>query len=1522
MKPRHKNLFFFGSLRIAAAGIIQICVTGVAIAGTWTGTTSADWNTGTNWSTGVVPTGQNAVINSTPANIATISADITATPVDIIIGSGAGTNGRLDHTAGQAATGAGNWMFVGRDGGTGIYNMSGGASMNVGGRLFIGGQTGSGSTGIVNVNTSGNLAIGSELQIGTNTSTGTLNIDAGSVTSQGWTEIGNGAGSTGNLNLSGGSLVKTGANNIIIGANGSTGNANITGGRLESNNQLWIANNAGSIANVTLSDTGTIVSGDAMAIGRNNLNVENPAIIGTLTMTGGTISKNGGNHFSVGGSPITGDANRAAGRGRFDQSGGALNVNGEIWVGNNPNSVGTYNLSGGTVANNSWVAIGRDSGSGTVNMTGGTWTKNGGGNFIIGASGPATMNQSGGLVDVQSGITWLAETNNATATHTLSGTGEFRTAQMIVGVNGGTDGTLNLDGGTLRTGRLNGQNGLSTVNFNGTQIIATANQPQFINALTNAVIGTGHLRIDSQAFNLASPQTFSGPGGIVKTGSGRLVLSGVNSYSGDTIINDGSLTLSSDSTHSGSVSVADGAEFIADLTFAGDDLEIANLTLGSTVGASVGVNLKNFGNPLNAPINVLGTLNLNGVTNISVIADSINLGQFPVIQYGDVTGTGTFNIDTPLGVDAVVVNNTADKTIDVNVTRAVYLVWDGSTSSTWDTTTANWLNMYQFYDAAAYAEGDPVRFDDGASLETGEVVLNTVVNPEAVLFANNVLDYTLTGTGSISGATGITKTGVGDLTLATANNYTGVTRIAGGTLTVPSLSDGGVAGPLGAATAAPANLVLAAGTLSHAGGDTGSNRGLTLESGGNIIRTSSNLTIGGEIVTTEGRLQKLSAGNLILSNPGTNQLGIGFDAFRADEGTLTLSGSGSQVNTVTGEAWLGSLPNVPANLVLNNTTLNISSWLAVSRGNGEATTTLTLDNSTLTTGNFSSGFAAGQEINTSVTEITMNNSAWSNPGNTNLAENTGNTATMTLNGTSTFTTPNRIFIGQAAGTNGTLVLNDSSSVVHGAGWVSIGYSGSGTLTMNGQSSFVKATGGDFNVADLANSLGVLNINGTATLTLPTSSVYVGRAAGSIGVANQAGGSVVSGDGVFQIGANGNGTWNQSAGETASGGWVAVGRFGPGTGLLDVSGGTFTQSAANRGLLVGEDGTGTLTISGTGTVVSNATDIGVAIGWGGTGAGAVNLNNGGTLVANRIRRGSGYGSFVFNGGTLRAGDAPHAEFFQGLNLATINSGGAIIDSNGQDITIAQALDGTGGLTKTGAGALTLTSINSFAGDTVVGEGVLRVTSPNFGDSATLTINSGAALDLPNAGTDIVGSLVIGGIVQPDGIYGSANTGGAITGTGQIQVGSAVSAYDSWIASFFPGVTDPAIIGAGADPDNDGQPNSLEFALGGNPASGSDNAKIFSFVDDAGTGTDMLLMTIAVRQGTPAFAGSPSPTASHDGVTYAIQGSAGLGTFNAPVTPVATVAPAAPAPAGYEYRTFGLVGSEGLPSKGFLRVEITP
>jgi hypothetical protein len=199
-----------------------------------------------------------------------------------------------------------------------------------------------------------------------------------------------------------------------------------------------------------------------------------------------------------------------------------------------------------------------------------------------------------------------------------------------------------------------------------------------------------------------------------------------------------------------------------------------------------------------------------------------------------------------------------------------------------------------------------------------------------------------------------------------------------------------------------------------------------------------------------------------------------------------------------------------------------------------------------------------------------------------------------------------------------------------------------------------------------------------------------------------------------------------------------------------------------------------------------------------------------------------------------------------------------------------------------------------------------------------------LNLTHGLTDLIGSLTIAGVTLPAGIYDASTHPGVITGTGKLQVTTTASAYDTWIAGF------PSIPigsrGPGDDPDSDGSSNGVEFALGGIPNTGSNRPKIYSILGDSTADVDTLnemLITIAVRSGTPVFTGSPSPSATQEGFTYTIEGSTNLNGFGTIVTPVAVVLPPAPdttPPAGYEYRTFSLNGSNGLPAKGFLHVKI--
>lgn len=148
------------------------------------------------------------------------------------------------------------------------------------------------------------------------------------------------------------------------------------------------------------------------------------------------------------------------------------------------------------------------------------------------------------------------------------------------------------------------------------------------------------------------------------------------------------------------------------------------------------------------------------------------------------------------------------------------------------------------------------------------------------------------------------------------------------------------------------------------------------------------------------------------------------------------------------------------------------------------------------------------------------------------------------------------------------------------------------------------------------------------------------------------------------------------------------------------------------------------------------------------------------------------------------------------------------------------------------------------------------------------------------------------------------------------------YQQWQSRHFSaqeiatGLADPA-----RDADADGQANHFEFAFGGNPRNGSTNAAIHWRLNANPALPENLELILAVRSGTPAFTGSPSPSASIHGISYRIEATADLTTFLIPVRE-ASQSPAnlPPLPEGYEYRTFTIDPSAGIEGNVYFRARI--
>ncbi|GAA5126456.1 autotransporter-associated beta strand repeat-containing protein [Luteolibacter yonseiensis] len=210
------------------------------------------------------------------------------------------------------------------------------------------------------------------------------------------------------------------------------------------------------------------------------------------------------------------------------------------------------------------------------------------------------------------------------------------------------------------------------------------------------------------------------------------------------------------------------------------------------------------------------------------------------------------------------------------------------------------------------------------------------------------------------------------------------------------------------------------------------------------------------------------------------------------------------------------------------------------------------------------------------------------------------------------------------------------------------------------------------------------------------------------------------------------------------------------------------------------------------------------------------------AAGQIPNGTGKGDVVNDGTIALNGFSETINGLSGTGIIDGMSGTPTLtvgDNNATDQVFTGTIRNTAGtlsVTKIGSGTQTLSGTSTYSGNTTISAGKLVIagnTSATLADTSTVTIASGAVLDLPNPETDTVARLVINGTALPEGIYDSSTpaTSGYLTGSGRIQVGGTpVSGYQTWADANAGGAA------ANADTDLDGVRNGVEYFL--NAASG--------------------------------------------------------------------------------------------------------
>ena len=271
-----------------------------------------------------------------------------------------------------------------------------------------------------------------------------------------------------------------------------------------------------------------------------------------------------------------------------EKDNGRLNLNGGTSI---VQTGGRIRCANNTNKNNDAEAltIGDTAGTTSVSVSGGE----------ISASGKIHLGKASGSVSTLSvsGTGVVSCSNDmrlgyggANSTLTIAGNGQVNVGTTstvrYLYFDTGT-GTINLNGGTLQVARITvSSTTTGTINFNGGTLKPEASDASFLAAsdYVTANVREGGAVIDTDYGVTISAPLLSGveagetDGGLVKKGRGILALNGSNTYTGDTIVEDGVLAMPFNSSLYGNLLVKKHAALAFDLT--GAELEeSAEITL-------------------------------------------------------------------------------------------------------------------------------------------------------------------------------------------------------------------------------------------------------------------------------------------------------------------------------------------------------------------------------------------------------------------------------------------------------------------------------------------------------------------------------------------------------------------------------------------------------------------------------------------------------------------------------------------------------------------------------------------------------------------------------------------------------------------------------------------------------------------------------------------------------------------------------------------------------------------------------
>jgi fibronectin-binding autotransporter adhesin len=537
-------------------------------------------------------------------------------------------------------------------------------------------------------------------------------------------------------------------------------------------------------------------------------------------------------------------------------------------------------------------------------------------------SGGTTGSVAGSSIIDNSNLTFDLS-SSPTYSGVISGTGNL---------NQNGSGTLTLSGANTYTGNtyVNSgtlQLGASNVLSNMTDVVVASGATFAMNSHSDTVgsiAGAGNITLGSGALTTGadnSSTTFSGVisgtgGSLTQDGTGTLILTGANTYTGGTTVSAGTLQIGSGGT-TGSITgdITDNSNLTYDLsnstTYSGVISGTGNLNKsGSGTLTLSGVNTFTGNTTINFNSGTLqlGVNNaLNSATDVTVNSSS----TFALNNFSDTVGSiaGSGNITLGSGTLTTGADNVSTTfsgvisgTGNLNQSGTGTLTLSGANTYTGSTTISSGTLQLGASNAVGSSVDVTVNSGGTFALNNHSDSVGSVAGAGNITLGSGTLttgvdNASTTFSGVISGTGALTQNGTGTLTLTGANTYTGLTTVTNGVLAF---------GANNVLASTNSISIASAGTLNL--GNFSNTIGVVTGTGIVSFGTSSQLVLTGT-GTFSGSFT--GTGTLILDAGSNFTLGANFN-----DTSLNIVLDGGKLNVIGTDSVFGTL-TVEANSTLN-----------------------------------------------------------------------------------------------------------------------------------------------------------------------------------------------------------------------------------------------------------------------------------------------------------------------------------------------------------------------------------------------------------------------------------------------------------------------------------------------------------------------------------------------------------------------------------------------------------------------------